>query len=331
MEVAKLWAGLSNLILKDPLPFSTKRDVNWKIVRNVSIIGIGAAVLVILILPAPKSEQKIFYEKSDGRPPKTETANERGPRENNPTEDTLAQLQNARGQSGSVPSSLDHLYGGSGAGGGGTSGGTSPDRNSAMVLTRGGLDSKTQLPPGSRFSVTLDQTMVLNSQSMPIIASVNKEVTQEDGTAIPRGSKLYGDASFDNSSERVQVSWKSVQFPSGMMKPLSGIGVGSDGQVGVEGDVHSDAVKNSIGQTVTKFIGAFAEGSMQRGALGASQGGSENGLKNAIGETAKDRASDWGENMKKEKKWIELRAGSQFFVVVTQAFQFRDPGATYGR
>ena len=200
-----------------------------------------------------------------------------------------------------------------------------------MVLSRGGLDSKTQLPPGSQISVTLDQSMRLDSHSMPLIATVNKEVTQEDGTAIPQGSKLYGDASFDDASERVQVNWKSIQFPSGQMKPFAGIGVGTDGQVGVDGEVHSDSVKNTIGQTVTRFIAAYAQGSMQRGALGSNPGGDDNGLKNAVSETAKDRANSWAEDMKKAKKWIELKAGSQFFAVLTQAFQFRDPGGTNGR
>jgi len=318
----------SNFVLEKAQPFTNKRDVNWKVLATVFIIGVCVAIVVILFLPAAKPAQKIFYEKSDGRASNesTSSANEKTPHENNPTEDTLAQLQKAKSQAGAVPKSLDHLYNTGGSGGG-----ASNDRNASMVLARGGLDSKTQLPPGSRFSVTLDQSMTLDSHSMPLIATVNKEVTQEDGTAIPQGSKIYGDASFDDSSERVQVNWKSVQFPSGAMKPLSGIGVGDDGQVGIAGDVHSDAVKNTVGQTLTRFVGAYAEGSMQRGALGGNPGGDDNGLKNAVAQTATDRANTWAENMKKERKWIELRAGSQFFVVVTQSLQFRDPGATYGK
>ena len=67
---------------------------------------------------------------------------------------------------------------------------------------------------------------------------------------------------------KITIRLQSVQFPNGAMKPISGIGVGSDGQVGVEGEVHSEAVKNTVGQTLTRFVGAYAEGSMQRGALG---------------------------------------------------------------
>ena len=103
-----------------------------------------------------------------------------------------------------------------------------------------------------------------------------------------------------------------------------------DGQVGVEGRIHSDAIKNTIGETITRFIGAYAQGSIQQGSLGAAPGGSENGLKNAVAETANARADAWGEDLKKEKKWIELEAGTESYAVLTQSFVFRDPGATYG-
>lgn len=326
MEIKNTGFSFSKLLLKDPLPFTKKRDFNWRFIGVSLAASIIGVVLLILILPTPKSEQKIFYEKADSRKNKSVTQAASVLHENNPTEYTLAQLQSARGHTGSVPKSLDYLYQPSGQ-----SGGSSANRNSSMVIARSGLDTKAQLPPGSKFAVTLDRSMTLDSHTMPIIATVQRDVIQEDGTAIPQGSKLYGDASFDDSYERVQVNWKSVQFPNGMMKPLSAIGVGSDGQVGLDGDVHSDALKNSIGQTVTRFIGAYAEGSMQRGALGGNPGGEENGLKNAIAETAKDQTNSWAEGMKKERKWVDLKAGTVFYVVVTQAFQFRDPGAVYGR
>ena len=317
MEVIK--NRLSKLLLKDALPLTKKRDVNWSVLRKFAGIGIGIAVLIVLLLPAPKEEQTVFHERTQGG-----SVSESG--QNNPTQDTLVQLQAARTNVAAVPTSLDHLYAG-----GGTGVGSTRDRNSSMILTRGGVDSRTQLPPGSRIPVRLLQGAVVANQAMPVIALVARDVVQEDGLAIPKDSKLFGDVSFDDGSERAQVSWKSIQFPDGRERQLSAIGVGQDGQVGVNGKIHSDALKNTVGQTLTRFIGAYAEGSMQRGALGASEGGRDNGLKNAIAETAKDRAEAWAEDMKKERKWIELRAGSEFYAVVTQPFTFRDPGATYGR
>ncbi|MDZ4660164.1 MAG: TrbI/VirB10 family protein [Pseudomonadota bacterium] len=322
MEVVAIKERLSKILLKEALPLTKKRDVNWSAVKKFAGIGIGSAVLVLLVMPTPKEEQKTFHEKTEGG-----TTAQSFAQENNPTQDALAQLQAARTNVGAVPNSLDYLYQGSS----GSGAGKSQDRNSSMILTRGGLDSKTQLSSGCRINVRLLQTAIVANQAMPVIGLVANDVIQEDSVAIPQGSKLLGDVSFDESTERAQISWKSIQFPDGKERQIAAIGVSPDGQVGVEGKVHSEALKNIVGQTLTRFIGAYAEGSMQTGAFGANQGGSENGMKKAVADTAKDRAEAWGEDMKKEKKWIELKAGSEFYAVITQTFVFRDPGATNGR
>jgi hypothetical protein len=70
---------------------------------------------------------------------------------------------------------------------------------------------------------------------------------------------------------------------------------------------------------------------MNTGAFGANQGGHENGLRNAVAQTATDRANAMGEELQKERKWIELQSGSETFAVLNQPFTFRDAGATNGR
>ena len=313
---------VSSLLLKESLPFTKKRDVNWSAVKRFGGAGVVAAVVLLLFLPTPKPEEKTFHEKTESG-----TAAQAPAVESDPTQDTLAQLQNARTNVGAVPRSLDPLAQGNGA----SAGKTGPDRSSPMILARDGVDSRNQLPPGSRFAVRLIEKTIVGSQAMPVMGVVEKDVVHEDAVAIPKGAKLFGDASFDDGSERALVSWKSVRLPDGRERQVSAIGVGKDGQAGIEGRLHSEALKNVIGQTVTRFIGAYAEGSMQRGALGASQGGTDNGLKNAVAQTAQDRANAWADDMKKEKKWIELQSGEESNAVLTQPFSFRDPGVTYGR
>ena len=70
---------------------------------------------------------------------------------------------------------------------------------------------------------------------------------------------------------------------------------------------------------------------MNTGMLGANQGGHENGLRNAVAQTATDRANAMGEDLQKERKWIELDGGTETTAVLSQPFTFRDAGATYGR
>ena len=250
MEVTSrrsLWQKIKGSFLKEPKAFTTKRDVDWSAIKKFGGLGIFAAVVVVLLLPTPKPEQTTFHEKVDPgatlQPKSTE---------NDPSSDTLAQLQQAQMGNRNVPGSLDYLY--QGANGGGGAGGKGQDRNSPMILARGGVDSKTQLPPGSRIAVRLLERAVIAGQAMPVIGIVVKDVVHEDSVAIPEGSKLFGEMSFDDSSERAQVGWRSIQFPDGRERQISAMGVSSDGQVGLEGHVHSDALKNTVGQTGASFF-----------------------------------------------------------------------------
>src|SRR5690606_25733382 len=182
-----------------------------------------------------------------------------------------------------VHGSLDYLYRPSGTGGGGKS---TPDRNSSMILSRSGQDSRTQLSAGTRVSIQLTSKVTIANQGMPVVGIVSQDVASESGTAIESGSKVLGDASFDSDSERATITWRSIIMRDGRERPFSAIGVGRDGQVGVNGKVHSDGVKNAVGQTLTRFVGAYAAGSMSTGMLGANQGGHTNGLRNAVAQTA---------------------------------------------
>jgi hypothetical protein len=321
---------IANFLLKEPKPFTKKREIHWVKVKIIIGSTIVIVLIVILFWPTSKPQETSFHIKTNSGQVVS------APSENDPTKETLEQLQASSVNTASVHSSLDYLYkdkGNSpaGIGSGGTARSGTSDRNGTMILSRGGNDSKTQLSPGTRFLVRLLEKTIVANQSMPILGIVLKDVMQEHELAISAGSKLVGDISFDDANERAQITWRSIILPDGRERPLSGIGVGRDGQVGVDGNVKSEALKNTLGQTLTRFIGAYAEGSMSRGQSGTNDGGNENGIKNAIAETAKDRANTMAEDMKKEKKWIELQMGTEFYTVLNQPFLFRDPGATYGR
>ena len=322
MEVtAPTWMErLKRKLLLEPKPFAMKKEVNWKAIRKYALIGGGVALIAILLMPQHHAPTESFQENSESGA----TANAKMPAD--PAQDAWSQLQQGQSDFNSMPKSPNHVHSG-GASGNSSNG----DRSISMILVREGVDSKTQLPAGARLTIRLLGRAVVTGQAMPVIGVVTKDLLQESDLAIPQGAKIFGEASFNDGSERVLISWRAIQLPDGRERPLSATGVGLDGQIGIEGRVHSDAVKNAIGQTVTRFIGAYAEGSMQRGPLGSSEGGHENGLKNAIAETAKDRAEAWAEGMKKERKWIEIESGNESLAVLTQSFVFREPGATYGR
>jgi type IV secretory pathway VirB10-like protein len=318
MEVAKdsFKGKLRAFFLKDKIPFSEKRDVNWKAVKNCSIAAVVVGVVVVLLLPSEKSQSTTFHEKTPG----SNTLEAPVMSGQDPTATTLKQLSK-----GAVSGSYRPTYGGGTSSGGGSG----SERDASMILTRGGEDSKTQAPAGSRIVVHLIEKATVGTSGMPVIGIVSKDYVQGDTLAVPQGAKLFGQISFDADSDRAKVDWKAIEL-DGRQRSLSALAVGLDGQPGIDGDVHSDAVKNTVGAVATRFVGAYAEGSMERGAFGGNPGGSENGLKNAVSQVAQDRANAWGQDLQKEKRWIEVSPGTEFYAVLTANFVFRDPGATNG-
>ena len=318
--------GLKAYFLKEPKPFTSKREVNWTKVKMLAITFVAILILGIIVMPNSQPDQETFHEKVERG-----SLNQLKQAENDPTQETIKQLQDSQANAQQVHGSLDYLYqpdSPSGSGGGGKS---NQDRSASMILSRSGTDTRTQLSAGTRITIRLSGKLTIANQGMPIIGIVSSDVSAESGLAIPSGSKVQGDASFDEENERASVVWRSIILPDGRERPFSAIGMGRDGQVGINGNVHSDGVKNAVGQTLTRFVGAYAAGSMNTGAFGANQGGNENGLRNAVAQTATDRANAMGEKLQKERKWIELDSGSETIAVLNQPFTFRDAGATYGR
>ncbi len=313
---------IKNLAFKEKSYFSTRREINWSSLIKCGVLALSLAIVGILLIPAPKEPVVEFSQKAlvGERPARPIGAD--------PTQETLNHFG---GGYGVAATRLENLYAPTYVNSGGNRNSTSNERDSAMILARDGLDAKNQLPPGSRISVRLYEKAIVANQGMPVIGVVSRDYIHEDSLAVPQGSKVFGDISFADNGNRANLTLQSVQFPDGRVRPISAIGVGTDGQVGVSGRVHSEGLKNTLGQSLTRFIGAYAEGSMERGALGGNPGGNDNGWKNAIAETAKDRAESWATDLQKEKRWIEISASTEFHAVLTANFAFRDPGATYGR
>lgn len=328
MEVAMkqfTWKGFKEPFLKEAKPFTTKRDIHWHKIGWIAGGLLVLMILLILFMPAAKPDQAVFHDKS------SLSGNASGGNsENDPTQDTVQQFEEARVGSNSVHGSLDYLYSSSsGRSVANGSAGPSVDRSSSMIITRGG-DAKGRLSIGTRIKVRLSQDLVVSGQSVPLIGIVASDVHSDSTLAIPKGAKLLGEASFNESTERASVVWRSVVMPDGRERNISAITVGSDSQEGVRGNIRSEAIKNSVGQTLTRFVGAYAAGSMNTGVFGANQGGHRNGIRNAIAATATERANALGEDLQKENKWIELQGGSEITAILNQPFVFRDPGGPNG-
>jgi hypothetical protein len=202
------------------------------------------------------------------------------------------------------------------------------DRNTSMIQNRPGVNSGNQLAAGMKFTVRLLDGLNLSDQAVPVIVEVTRGVFNDSGGGIKEGSRLFGTAQFQNGSERAQIQFRSISDPSGIVRNIQGVALDGDGQSGVAGNIHSKSLRNTAGQFVTRFIGAYAEGSQQRDFFGNTRGGAENGLLNAVGETAKDRTSAYADQLKKEHQWIEVPKDKEIAVILTQTFTFNEPGVS---
>lgn len=302
METLKTKRSFKDLLLKKPVPFSDKRDVNWTVVRNIILVVMVFCLFGILLVPGKAPE--IEFSDRDRPTPEREIPM-------SIPEGTYTQprtFQNYSYQNNSRAGS---------------------ERQAPMVVSREGLDSANQIQPGARVKMRLLERVVVGNQSVPVIAIVTEDFMSESGVAIPKGSRAYGEVSFDQDANRGSVAWRSLQLPGGRIRQFEALATTLDGQTGLSGIVHSEALKNAVGHTMTRFVGAYAEGSMEKSGLFGSKGGHENGMKNAIAETAKDQADRYADTLKKERKWIELKPDSEFYALITQPFRFRDPGGAY--
>lgn len=301
-----------NYFLKEPKPFTKKRDVHWSKVKVFLIVGFSLVVLGVLAYPSGQAVDVQFNDQVRSSMAANDNSSEL-------TEETARQIKESKHIESQVHSSLDHLYAAEPSKSFGSTSGGNLNRNSSMILTRGGIDTRNQLPPGTSIKVSLSNDMTVESETIPILGVISNEVNSESGVAIPQGSKLIGDVSFDDESDRARVNWRSIILPDGRERPIAASGT-------ISGQIRSKQLLNTIGQTLTKFVGAYAAGSMNTGAFGANAGGNKNGLRNAISETASERATSMGQDLQKQKRWIELSRGEPILSVLNQPFSFREPG-----
>lgn len=303
--------NLKEYFLQDAKPFVSKREIDWKKVK-LSFIWTGAAMLLLVVIyPTGKVVIDKFTDKLDVNSPSGQ-----GSYQGSPSNDAVRSFGGSN--LSQVHGSLDYLYSSNT-----TNGGSGTNQSSSMILNRD-ESSKSKLNAGVHVEITLSQSVSVSNQSIPVIGLVSKDVFTDTELAISKGAKILGVASFDGESETASIAWNAIQFEGGRQLSISALSTGDDGELAVRGKVFSHGAKNAIGQTLTNFIGSYAAGSMNRGALGANEGGHKNGLKNAVADTAKNQAVNMGEKLSKEKKWIELESGTRIVAVINQPFNFKD-------
>ncbi len=299
--------GIKWFFYKEASSFSDKSTISWQRIGVMGGIVLGVFIILVFVFAGDPQRVADFAEKNQSQP-----------------------------QTSATPSTTSNPSQTFGVGSGGytyptQSGGSSgsqKNRNTPMILARQG-DASNQLPPGTKFVVALADDATITNQSQPVIGLVNQDVVTDYGVAIPKGTKIFGKASFDKDAKRASVQWRTLLLDGGISKSISGIALGSDNQPGIDGEVHSDSFKNTAGSLLTRFVAGVAEGTVTRTQTGESTGGIQNGLLTGVSDTARERADSWAEDLKKERAWIILKKGTQAQIILIEGFTFRDPGGVH--
>jgi type IV secretory pathway VirB10-like protein len=262
----KMFAKIKEFFVLEPVSFSNKRRLNFRGMAWLSAVFFGFFFIWVMLAPPPESETLIYNESSSG------------------SQNEVTEVPPAATGISSNPLSTAALRSYSSSIGKGAGGNSDANRNTNMIIAREN-DSSTTLPPGTKLSVRLEQNVSVTAGGMPVIGRITSSVMSQSSVGIPEGSQIFGEATLNEDTERAQISWKSILFPDGRSKSINAIALGSDNQTGVDGDFHSDALKNTAGQMISRFVGGFAEGSISRGAMGASEGSVKNGIFQGVAET----------------------------------------------
>jgi hypothetical protein len=200
------------------------------------------------------------------------------------------------------------------------------NHNTSMLLGSSGGNAKNQLRSGTRLPLRILDKVIVSQDSVPVLAELLLDGVTDSGLRLPAGTKFYGEATFTKGAERASVVFKQISLPSGQIKALGARALGKDGQPGIEGRVYSDGMKNTAGQVLTTFVGGLAAGSIQTDIFGRSKGGLENGLLSAVADTARGKAQNYGENLKAEREWIEIRSGAECDALLSESMDLQYGG-----
>jgi hypothetical protein len=206
-------------------------------------------------------------------------------------------------------------------------GAPSRNHNANQVVRRGanGTDPDSQLPMGFAVPVKLVNAIYSGNTGSPVVAEVIDDVSGHTGVSIPAGTRVIGEANFDESSERIKVRFHTFVYPEGDQHGVQGLGLMGDGSSGLDGDYHSGNGTRQLGRFMGTFIGGLAQGmvTMQSGGPFASpvqEGSVRNGLLNGVALSAQDQTKMITDQLSQAKPSMSLPAGTQFLLYLEKEY-----------
>jgi type IV secretory pathway VirB10-like protein len=302
---------------------SPEENASGKEKLNIKAIGIAMAVVAvaILVLSFALSYWEDRKQVAKGSPfqnanAKQEQAPPPANGNSNPTSDPEeGMFLKMAGSSRSVPSR------------GGGAQAAAKNHNANQVIPRGanGSNPDSDLPTGYGIAVKLVNSIQSGEASTPVIAEVLEDVTSQSDLAIPKGTRVIGQASVDDSARRIQVHFQTLVYPEGEQHSVQGLALMPDGSAGLTGDYHSGSGVRQFGRFLGTFIGGMAQGMTEKqsaGLMGAYDVGSvKNGLLTGVSQSATDQTRMLTDDLSNTKPTMTLPSGQNFILYLEKGYQ----------
>ena len=203
----------------------------------------------------------------------------------------------------------------------------SKNHNANQVIPRGanGSNPESALPTGFGIPVRLVNSIQSGESSTPVIAEVTEDINSRSELTIPKGTRVIGQASVDDSARRIQVHFQTLVYPEGEQHSVQGLALMPDGSAGLVGDYHSGSGTRQLGRFLGTFVGGMAEGMTERqsaGLMGSYEVGSvRNGLLNGVSQSAQDQTRAITDDLSNTKPTMTLPSGQSFILYLEKGYQ----------
>jgi len=300
-------------------PFSQKRSFNAKSMRLFLVALLTVSVVAILFIGGSA-------ERKEAEKPMTDSEAVDRMKGVSESQGKSSQMGSAAVSTGSGPGSFYSDYGN------GHKAGSLPMMASrqytASQLVKpgdGGAGSGDKLPIGTTIELKLMNRVLSSDSAAPVIALVTGDVLWKDSIVIPEGTKAIGQASLDDTSQRLQIRFNTFVFPEGEEHAVSGIGLLGDGSSGLPGDYHTGETKKEIGSFISTFVGGLAEGMQDREAAGQlgitfAPGSLRNGVLGGLGQSALNQGKLYADSLGKARPYLDVPAGATFLLYLEREF-----------
>jgi len=200
----------------------------------------------------------------------------------------------------------------------------------SQILTNQEVDDNMKLLSGTLIPAITLNKIVSGDVDLPTLAIVTEDIYHPITSllAIPHGSKLIGQTSYDEKLKRIYVHFNTLISPSQKKLSLSGLALDKKDEAssGLSGKYHSEELKRIAGQILSTFVAGAAtqlkEAISGPFGLSVSNNSLSNALLEGVSQASLSQGQRFTESLKNTQGYVEVSQGTPILVFLTSDFLF---------